>query len=714
MKYGTRRQIVSAIKKRYNKREPLNISAVREDDPELLDAAYAVEPFLGWKQAIDLAGLDYRAIAKRYVEEIPCRICGEYFVLLNTHLIVNHSISPEEYLEEFPDAELSSESFRFRRGKTKKKSPEYLPDWEPALSHEYCLDKIYAYFKSGTKINYTNLVFIDPGIILKLTNELGIQWDEVLEMLGLDARGHRLVVREDDFTIEDFREWLEDRERRGLKNTYLEVAELEQEFDNGSAELNCRIVAWAMAYHNRSWSTALNAAGIDWEHPSYNVRNFPDEESLLQAIRDIESAGRPTAYGDVVRNPEDAKVAWGAARYFPNWTLALQAAGVIAKSKSSRYDSKADFDQDLKKRIANRLPLDPVEVYLGGRSDVKLFRVATKFYPSWSAAVRAVSNNDQILVKQAEGKNNPFSTKAKVKAELKSLHKNGELVAERKMPNNKRNRYLRAMAHCFFGGWGKAATAAGIDRREYHEWNRNSPAFYRTKEEVIEGIRWRHGEGYQMNARALATGDEMDAPLITSARKLFGNWQNAIEAAGLDYTEFVRKKQDYSIKKVHKQYPTKEDVIAGIKQRIKEGKKLNVRSMKHGDDRDHPLSRSANDLFGSWDNALKAAGQDPNKIRRKKQDYSKLKQSYASYESKEEVLDEIKARLKKGQALNPKNLQHGDDEERDFALWKTGRQLFGTWEDALEAAGVDLLTVFPEWQLKRMENYRKKRQTKKK
>ena len=42
-----RKAIVRAIKEHYSQREPLNISAVRADNPDLLDAAFAVVPFLG-------------------------------------------------------------------------------------------------------------------------------------------------------------------------------------------------------------------------------------------------------------------------------------------------------------------------------------------------------------------------------------------------------------------------------------------------------------------------------------------------------------------------------------------------------------------------------------------------------------------------------------------------------------------------------------------
>ena len=432
MKYQTKKEIVVAIRKRYNKRQPLNISAVRTDDPDLLDAAFAAVPFLGWKKAIEAAGYTYDQIDTRYIETIECRLCGSPLQTLAYHLSRIHGYTKDDYLDEFPDAVLTSEVHRFRRGGAYSQNKDFLTDWEPALSHEYCLDKIYAYYENGIAINFTNIAKVDAPLQLKLTVELGIGWDEVLEMLGLDPRGHRKVVRFDDFTYDDFREWLVDREKQGLKNTAYEVAEIEQEIEAGSDSLNCRIVAWALAFHNRSWMRALDVSGIDLKHPAYNFRTYPDEESLINAIREIDRSGRATAYNEVVRHPEDAKVVWAAMSYFQTWNLALTAAKVKRKFSSGQYTGKQQFDRALKKRIREKLPIDPIEMYIGSRRDSLLFKAAVQFYPSWQAAVKAVSN-DTKLMQQARGIGNPYTSRAKVKNEFIRLHQNKELKAERSM-----------------------------------------------------------------------------------------------------------------------------------------------------------------------------------------------------------------------------------------------------------------------------------------
>lgn len=121
-----------------------------------------------------------------------------------------------------------------------------------------------------------------------------------------------------------------------------------------------------------------------------------------------------------------------------------------------------------------------------------------------------------------------------------------------------------------------------------------------------------------MNARTLTVGDKADYPLITSARKFFTNWENALTAAGIDYAKVARKKQDYTRKRTINHYESKEDVVAGIQKRQRNDLRLNARTMNHDpENRDSSLIRVARELFGTWDAALAAAGLDPSQIRHK-------------------------------------------------------------------------------------------------
>ena len=110
-----------------------------------------------------------------------------------------------------------------------------------------------------------------------------------------------------------------------------------------------------------------------------------------------------------------------------------------------------------------------------------------------------------------------------------------------------------------------------------------------------------------LNSRALNSSDNANFALFCAARKLFGSWDAALKAAGLHPAE-IRKKPT-------NQYTNADKVIIAIKKRNRNKLPLNYRAVLNGTNRDSSLVRYACKYFGSWDNALKAAGLDPKKIR---------------------------------------------------------------------------------------------------
>ncbi len=55
-------KMVQRIRQLHARREPLNISAVRRNRRELLQAAFEIKPFLGWLGAVRAAGLEYNQL----------------------------------------------------------------------------------------------------------------------------------------------------------------------------------------------------------------------------------------------------------------------------------------------------------------------------------------------------------------------------------------------------------------------------------------------------------------------------------------------------------------------------------------------------------------------------------------------------------------------------------------------------------------------------
>ncbi len=72
----TKKEIIREIRQLHSRREPLNISAVKRNHPKLIERVYAMQPFWGWKRALEDAGLDYSKINTELLDYIDCKICG--------------------------------------------------------------------------------------------------------------------------------------------------------------------------------------------------------------------------------------------------------------------------------------------------------------------------------------------------------------------------------------------------------------------------------------------------------------------------------------------------------------------------------------------------------------------------------------------------------------------------------------------------------------
>ena len=85
-----------------------------------------------------------------------------------------------------------------------------------------------------------------------------------------------------------------------------------------------------------------------------------------------------------------------------------------------------------------------------------------------------------------------------------------------------------AAAERLFGSWKVAIEAAGLDYSKicrYKKWSR---------EKVIRQIKEAHVKGRLINSNAKQKNNK---PLYMAAVKRFGNWENAVKAAGIDYDE---------------------------------------------------------------------------------------------------------------------------------------------------------------------------------
>jgi len=206
-----------------------------------------------------------------------------------------------------------------------------------------------------------------------------------------------------------------------------------------------------------------------------------------------------------------------------------------------------------------------------------------------------------------------------------------------------------------FRTWDDAMRAAGLDPdrvRHHRRWSRQA---------VIQRIRQLAAEGRPLNCGAI---QRIDAGLANVAIRLFDSWGDALEAAGVDSAVWKRRVPAW----------TRETVIAAIKAIREEGGKLN-----HAAVRRMSLSHSAVCLFGSWDSALDAAGIDPKKVRLSRRAWTA-----------ETLIQEIQRKHRAGEPVNAKDVSPS-------WIRRSARRIFGSWNAALEAAGLDPDEIRKDW-----------------
>lgn len=185
---------------------------------------------------------------------------------------------------------------------------------------------------------------------------------------------------------------------------------------------------------------------------------------------------------------------------------------------------------------------------------------------------------------------------------------------------------LTSSAYLYFGGWGAALGAAGIDYQPPRRWSR---------QKLLDEIRSRH-----KRALPLVTSCREIWYLVEAACRQFGSWGAALAAAGVPPNQ---------------QHWTKEGIIQAIRERYGEHVESPVRSRK--------LEAAALRHFGSWANALFAAGvTSPQERLRQK------------------VLEILQDRYAKGESL--------DSLKGDAALVAAAKRAFRSWQKAMLAAGL--------------------------
>ncbi|MEM6314480.1 MAG: hypothetical protein AAF743_10355 [Planctomycetota bacterium] len=182
-----------------------------------------------------------------------------------------------------------------------------------------------------------------------------------------------------------------------------------------------------------------------------------------------------------------------------------------------------------------------------------------------------------------------------------------------------------------------------------------------TKENVIELIKSAAQRGDDLHWSAvIARGDDLGRAAFASLQpRLFGRWDDALAAAGLDAGAVARyRRWDKPV------------IVAELKQRERDGRPLNSGALQQ---QAADLHAAAVRYFGDFQSALEAAGLDPDKFRQRRR------------WTKAQVFDELRALHKRGERVSDSVVR-----KQNAALYGAAVRLFGTFTAARTKAGIKL------------------------
>ena len=266
-----------------------------------------------------------------------------------------------------------------------------------------------------------------------------------------------------------------------------------------------------------SWDAALRAAGIDPE--SVRVNKKWSKTRIIVSICERYRGGK--ALSSRATQCEDKRLYSIACLYFGTWESAVTAAGFAYNQVriTKKWSAKLVL---IKIRKHHSAGISLRESHME-QHDPALVGAARTYFGNWRSAVTAAK-----LVHTLRPPHNTW-TKALILERIRELMEQGLAINSGAVQKSHVSLHHAALYH--YGSWGAAIEAVGLSYdsvRQCTAWN---------NDKILHGIRDRHEMGL-----SLSVGDMIreDPSLYYSAYARFGNWANAIKAAGFSYASIAK------------------------------------------------------------------------------------------------------------------------------------------------------------------------------
>ncbi|MBI2437560.1 MAG: hypothetical protein HYV36_01935 [Lentisphaerae bacterium] len=375
-------KIAAEIRSLYQRGEPLNLTAMKRQQPRLIKAVYGIRPFWGWKQALETAGIDYKKISIQLCDYVTCHICGRKMRHLCSHLPRVHGVSSEEYKIDYPDEGIFCESTLalFCRRSRKHQKHCRLRHWEPLWTPEYALDRLAELHRKGRPMHLNAVHEVDATLIQQCFNYFGA-YDESIRRIGLnptEIRRHTNGIAPPKQEVVDF---IRKRHAQGKSLSLTQTLREEGRMPGFYS---------AILRHFGSWRNAVETAGYDYVNLVKRAQKYRAKHELITAICDRHQKKRPLNWRGLHAGTDaDQTLYRTGARLFGTWEKAIRAAGLSFKSISisrMKYPDKQAVIKAIRQRAQQGLP---VLSSRGPMTERALNRAIYRFFRSYPLARKA-------------------------------------------------------------------------------------------------------------------------------------------------------------------------------------------------------------------------------------------------------------------------------------------------------------------------------------
>lgn len=296
------------------------------------------------------------------------------------------------------------------------------------------------------------------------------------------------------------------------------------------------------------------------------------------------------------------------------------------------------------------------------KHDRPLYLAAYKYWGGWRQAIEGAGLSYDTVRVKGWRQRRPVWSKRKIIAVIRKRYRNGEPLNSNYIQTKVQRLY--GAANKYFGGWAESIAAAGLDYASLRMVTHRSWS----KVVIVGAILQRVKDRLSINGKDVYRDDPA---LYTSARRHFGKggWARARRKAGFT----SRSPWKWG----------RENVVREIQRRHQDGLPLNTGSVY----KDNPALHGAGRVyFGSWEKAVRVAGFD----------YSSIRKSHPKgWWTETRILNSIRQLERSGVRLSSKAMQRSPG-----GLFAAAVVRFGSWSQAVEAAGIPYRAHCLNWSTK--------------